>query len=88
MHRIIDERRILHILIKVLNMTSRMEYPLPVTDLDLTGSQGTTRWSPSDWFVTFKMKAILESVPGVETGKTGSRDIREKSPDQQRPYGL
>ena len=60
----------------------------PVIDLDLTGSQGTTRWSPMDWFVTFRMKAMLDRVPGRATGKTGSRERREKSPDQHKPSGL
>jgi hypothetical protein len=27
-------------------------------------------------------------LPGLATGKTGSLDNREKSPDQQRPSGL
>jgi hypothetical protein len=40
------------------------------------------------WFVTFKMKAMLDSVPGRATGKTGSRERREKSPDQHKPSGL
>ena len=34
------------------------------------------------------MNAMLDRVPGVATGKTGSRERRDKSPDQQRPSGL